>query len=116
MDCIISCISLTVPEKAVLLREQAAKRDREITRLGAALEVSRSQQFGAYQPTVSATLPQVGPEGQLESSRTIGFKELPAARERIEQLELQVEYLQDHIDALEKVEFVLNQYQKSIEY
>jgi hypothetical protein len=96
--------------KAVLLREQAAKRDREITRLGAALEVSRSQQFGAYQPTASLPPPaQVGPEGHLETSRTAGFKELPAARERIEQLELQVEYLQDHIDALEKVSLIFNE-------
>lgn len=79
-----------------------SKRDREITRLGAQLEVSRSQQFGALQPT-HVLNPTVNEQGELTSNRTGSFKELPAARERIEQLEVQIEYLQDHIDALEKV-------------
>lgn len=79
----------------------AAKKDRELIRLGTQLEVSRSQQFGAFQPT--NINPVVIDKGELVSGRNAGIKELPVAHERIEQLEVQIEYLQDHVDALERV-------------
>ena len=84
-----------------LLREQIAKRDMEIKRLGAQLEVSRSQQFGAYQPTTHPNTFSVDTQGQL-TKPSGGATNITAARERIEQLEIQVEYLQDHSDALER--------------
>lgn len=86
--------------EAVSLRELAAKKDRELIRLGTQLEVSRSQQFGALQPTNAN--PVITGSGEIVSSRNVDIKELPAAHQRIEQLELQIEYLQDHVDALEK--------------
>ena len=69
--------------------------------MGTQLEVSRSQQFGALQPTHAN--PVISEKGGVLSARNSGIKELPAAHERIEQLEVQIEYLQDHADALEKV-------------
>ena len=83
------------------LRELASKKDRELLRLGTQLEVSRSQQFGALQPTNAN--PVINAKGDMVSSRNAGIQELPEAHERIEQLEVQIEYLQDHVDALEKV-------------
>ncbi len=87
-----------------MLRDLAAKKDREVIRLGTQLEVSRSQQFGALQPTSTFNAnPTIGGNGELIMTRNSGIKELPEAHERIEQLEVQIEYLQDHVDALEKV-------------
>eukprot|EP00842_Homolaphlyctis_polyrhiza_P003827 jgi/Hompol1/4445/HPOL_000207-RA len=95
----------------LITREQLAKREREIQRLGAQLEVARAQQFGAAQHlrAANATNGTRSPSKQdplsdqlKASSRTAGIVDLHTAKDRIEQLEIQIEYLQEHIDGLEK--------------
>ncbi|KAI8926969.1 hypothetical protein BC831DRAFT_511187 [Entophlyctis helioformis] len=86
-------------------REQLAKREREIQRLGAQLEIARSQQFGPGQrlePRPSSPSKRGSASPVKGSSRTAGIVDLDAAKDRIEQLEIQIEYLQEHIDGLEK--------------
>ena len=84
-----------------LLREQVARREQESSRLGAQLEVARAQQFSTVPPGARA-LPEIRGD-EPGHSETSGIRNLTVARQRIEQLEMQVEYLQEHIDGLEKV-------------
>lgn len=89
--------------ETMLLREQLSKRDREITRIGTQLEVSKHHQFGS---TASAIFVPSSSD-QKEDLNAATFSDLATARERLEQLEIQIEFLQDHNDALEKVCFSL---------
>lgn len=79
--------------EVVLVREQLAKREREVTRLGAQLEVARAKQYSTPGNQVSTGKPR---------ARIIGIASLEAALDRIEQLETQIEFLQEHIESLEK--------------
>ncbi|KAI9204904.1 uncharacterized protein BJ171DRAFT_91369 [Polychytrium aggregatum] len=81
-----------------LIREQLSKREQEIQRLGTELEVCRAQQFGTV-PEGTLPLSSIKDPG---TSETALINDLPVARQRIEQLEMQIEYLQEHIDELEK--------------
>ena len=67
----------------ILVREQLAKREREIARLGTQLEISRSQQFGPQKPSNPAKSPSIG-------VRSAAITDLESARDRIEQLEIQI--------------------------
>ncbi|KAJ3299289.1 hypothetical protein HDU76_006357, partial [Blyttiomyces sp. JEL0837] len=81
-------------------RDQLNKREQEILRLGAQLEVSRAQQFSSVQVSgrpVGLFRDDGAPIDPAES-----IHQLPIARQRIEQLEQQIEYLQEHIESLEK--------------
>ncbi|KAI8612686.1 hypothetical protein BC830DRAFT_1135558 [Chytriomyces sp. MP71] len=82
------------------VRDQVKNRDQEIMRLGAQLEVSRSQQFSNVQVhgrPLGVERNEGAPLDPIES-----IHQLPIARQRIEQLEMQIEHLQEHIDSLEK--------------
>ncbi|KAJ3136723.1 hypothetical protein HK100_001477 [Physocladia obscura] len=82
------------------VRDQVATREQEIMRLGAQLELSRAQQFSSVQ-IEGRPLGYLRDEGApLTPAETI--HQLPLARQRISQLELQIEHLQEHIDSLEK--------------
>ena len=73
-------------------------------RLGAQLEVSRSQQFSSVQLSgrpVGVLRGEGAPADPAES-----IHQLPIARQRIEQLEQQLEFLQEHLDSLEKVSWL----------
>ncbi|KAJ3118488.1 hypothetical protein HDU96_001307 [Phlyctochytrium bullatum] len=97
------------------LRDQLAKREQEIVRLGTQLEVARAQQFASVhiRGRPLPKLPLSAPPGtSLEDDGEIDAAEsahlLPIARERIQHLEQQVEYLleQERADVeKEKAEF-----------
>ncbi|TPX37474.1 hypothetical protein SmJEL517_g00561 [Synchytrium microbalum] len=80
------------------LKEQVGRREQESARLGAQLEVARAQQFSTVPPG-ARPLHEIRDDG---TSETAGIRDLTVARQRIEQLEMQVEYLQEHADGLEK--------------
>nr|KAJ3420272.1 v-type proton ATPase 16 kDa proteolipid subunit 2 [Polyrhizophydium stewartii] len=82
-------------------REQLSKREREIQRLGAQLEIARAQQYGPA-PVQRSEKDNPSKQHIKGSSRTAGIHDIETAKDRIDQLEIQVEYLQDHIDGLEK--------------
>ncbi|KAL5033378.1 hypothetical protein BDV3_000368 [Batrachochytrium dendrobatidis] len=100
--------NLDLENEIQITREQLAKREREIQRLGAQLEVSRSQQFGAPQNISTVPLSNTTKSTSQSSparrgtSYTAGIVDIETAKDRIEQLEIQIEYLQEHIDTLEK--------------
>ncbi|KAJ3257999.1 hypothetical protein HK103_004133 [Boothiomyces macroporosus] len=87
--------------KCSLLKDQLEKREFEITRLGSELQLARADQFVAKQ---HITRPTESRNGNISRSsmRNIGISDLETAKDRIEQLEIQTEYLQEHINGLEK--------------
>ncbi|KAJ3235721.1 hypothetical protein HDU81_000202 [Chytriomyces hyalinus] len=82
------------------VRSQVKGRDQEIMRLGAQLEVSRAQQFSNIQ--VHGRPLGVQRDEGAPSEPADSIHQLPLARQRIEQLEMQIEHLQEHIDTLER--------------
>ncbi|KAJ3300836.1 hypothetical protein HK104_000030 [Borealophlyctis nickersoniae] len=93
----LSAKNLDLENQVQLIREQLTKREQEIQRLGAQLEISRAQQFSTVAYTKQPTT-----NGDVTGDRQPSIHELPIAKQRIEQLELQIEYLQEHIEGLEK--------------
>ncbi|TPX46008.1 hypothetical protein SeMB42_g03840 [Synchytrium endobioticum] len=92
--------NIDLDNQVQLLREQVARREQESARLGAQLEVARAQQFSTVPPGARPLHEIRGDEPG--HSETAGIRDLTVARQRIEQLEMQVEYLQEHVDGLEK--------------
>ncbi|KAJ3340212.1 hypothetical protein HDU93_007302 [Gonapodya sp. JEL0774] len=85
------------------LRSQLSSRDQEIQRLGSQLEVAQSNQFSHTVSRVPVSRSPVPSSGvKTEPELADSNLELPAARRRIAQLETQVEYLQEHVEDLEK--------------
>ncbi|KAJ3033382.1 hypothetical protein HK097_004862, partial [Rhizophlyctis rosea] len=90
--------------------QQLTRRDQEITRLGVQLENARSQQQFFAASTYKHKGSSGGGGGENGSREEGGdhqigtqqINELPRARARIEQLELQIEYLQEYVEGLEK--------------
>ncbi|KAJ3335298.1 hypothetical protein HDU91_002247, partial [Kappamyces sp. JEL0680] len=82
----------TLQEEIAVVLDQLGKRDREITRLSSNLELARSSQFTTGTRPTSAH----GFHGGLG-----GITDLDGAKDRIQHLELQVESLHTHIEALE---------------
>ncbi|KAJ3063778.1 hypothetical protein HDU98_000438 [Podochytrium sp. JEL0797] len=82
------------------VRGQVTKREMECARLGAQLEVARAQQFMNVQ-VQGTPVTHLRNEG-APLSPTSTLHTLPLARARIEQLESQILYLQEHIDTLEQ--------------
>ncbi|KAJ3414954.1 hypothetical protein HDV05_005785 [Chytridiales sp. JEL 0842] len=81
-----------------VIRDQLTKREQEIIRLGAQLELSRSQQFTTTKGLPAGVLRTDGvPSETLDS-----IHQLPIARQRIEHLEYQILHLQEYIESLEK--------------
>jgi hypothetical protein len=78
----------------LLVREQLSKRDQEIIRIGAQLELARAKVFGMERSKSPI-------KGQSENN-IAGIIDMNTANDRIRQLEIQIEYLQEHIDSLEK--------------
>ncbi|KAJ3322105.1 hypothetical protein HDV06_003556 [Boothiomyces sp. JEL0866] len=87
--------------KCALLKDQLEKREFEITRLGSELQLARADQFVAKQHITRPTESRNGNVSR-NSVRNIGISDLETAKDRIEQLEIQTEYLQEHINGLEK--------------
>ncbi len=83
----------SLQEEITTLLDQLAKRDREITRLGSQLELVRQHQFTT------------GVKGKGMSGGGLvglgGVQDLEGAKERISNLEMMVESLSSHIEALE---------------
>ncbi|KAJ3396651.1 hypothetical protein HDU92_002277 [Lobulomyces angularis] len=77
-----------------LLQDKIVKKDQEIQRLGIQLEISRSQQWGG-----SAGVG--GSVDLLTSGSSLEINDLGLAKRRIDQLEMQLEQLQEHIQLLE---------------
>lgn len=78
-----------------LIRDQVIQRDHEIKRLGVQLEIARSQQWGGS-----------GGGGNTEFTTTgssASINDINVAKRRIDQLEMQIEHLQEHIENVEKV-------------
>ncbi|KXS21394.1 hypothetical protein M427DRAFT_318450 [Gonapodya prolifera JEL478] len=90
------------------LHSQLSGRDQEIQRLGAQLEVAQSQQLVHPVSRARSPGPPSGTKTEVEMS-TDTTLELPAARRRVAQLETQVEYLQEHVEDLEKELSTLSQ-------
>ncbi|KAJ3035122.1 hypothetical protein HDV00_004293 [Rhizophlyctis rosea] len=110
--------------KNIDLENQLAKRDQEIERLGAQLEVARSQQFASgltsglgshgYNATRATGGQKNGNEGIAANAHVPQSHELLAAKARVEQLELQMEFLQEHIEGLEKEASLFEDEKKNI--
>ncbi|KAI9357687.1 hypothetical protein DFJ73DRAFT_190585 [Zopfochytrium polystomum] len=83
-----------------VVRGQLAKREQEILRLGAQLELSRAQQFSNVQ--LSGRPAGVFRDEEPPADLAESIHQLPIARQRISQLEYQIDCLQEHIDFLEK--------------
>ncbi|KAJ3105156.1 hypothetical protein HDU97_008438 [Phlyctochytrium planicorne] len=82
------------------LKDQLTLREQEIVRLGTQLEISRAQQFSSIQVSGKPVGVVRGDGAPIDPAESIHL--LPVARERIEQLEQQVEHLLEQIDSLEK--------------
>lgn len=88
-----------------LIRDQLGKREQEIARLGAQLEISRSQQYLSRNTVTNisklgSSLPTFE---EVESRLPTGGETM--SNQRVAQLEMHVEYLQEHISELEKVRY-----------
>jgi hypothetical protein len=69
-----------------LLKTSLINRDSEIKRLGAQLESSKVHQFD-----------------YLQNNKVEGMTQNPASRQRVDQLEMQIEQLHEYVENLEKV-------------
>ncbi|TPX64074.1 hypothetical protein SpCBS45565_g06173 [Spizellomyces sp. 'palustris'] len=92
---LLSAKNLDLENELDLIRKKLGNREQEMERLGAQLEIARAQQFSTV-PLSSGTR-EGGVDGKVQN-----IQDLNVARQRIEQLEMQLEYLQEHVEGLEK--------------
>ncbi|KAI8809575.1 hypothetical protein BJ742DRAFT_771051 [Cladochytrium replicatum] len=93
-----------------ILTQQLHRREQELQRIMAELDLARAQQFS----TVSAaSRTYLDSKGSMASDRA-EFHDVNTAKQRIEQLEMQVEYLQEHIDSVEKEVTVFEEEKKEL--
>ncbi|KNC96052.1 uncharacterized protein SPPG_08646 [Spizellomyces punctatus DAOM BR117] len=92
---LLSAKNLDLENELDLIRKKLENREQEMERLGAQLEIARAQQFSTV-PLSSGTR-EGGVDGKVQN-----IQDLNVARQRIEQLEMQLEYLQEHVEGLEK--------------
>ncbi|KAJ3156687.1 hypothetical protein HDU86_003911 [Geranomyces michiganensis] len=86
-----------------IVRKQVVHREEEISRLGSQLELARSQQFTTLPFTATAAKSASDGTELTGSVNTLSnVHDLPVARKRIEQLELQLTHMQEHTENLEK--------------
>ncbi|KAJ3127363.1 hypothetical protein HK098_006447 [Nowakowskiella sp. JEL0407] len=94
----LRALNIDLENEIESVREQLGTREEEISRLGAQLEIARAQQFSSI-PIGSQPLSTFK---NRTTSDIADIADLSVAKQRIEQLELQIEYLQEHIFSLEK--------------
>ncbi|KAJ3019184.1 hypothetical protein HKX48_002318 [Thoreauomyces humboldtii] len=107
---VLSAKNADLETEVDLVRKQIVNREQEIQRLGQQLELARSQQFTtiAFNEAAAASARNAASSAKRDDKDPNGpdlarkVQSLDVANVRIEQLEKQLTYLQEHVDSLEK--------------
>ncbi|KAJ3175827.1 hypothetical protein HDU87_005655 [Geranomyces variabilis] len=100
---VLSTVNHNYEIELEIVRKQVVHREEEISRLGSQLELARSQQFTTL-PFTATAAKSTSNGTELTGSVNVSpnIHDLPVARKRIEQLELQLTHMQEHTESLEK--------------